>query len=129
MKKIIFIAFTIIGCLSFIVWCSRQNKTIELESKAINIDAFSKKQECAKYYEEIFQAMKKEGWEDFVLFYSPKLDSCVYWRRIYDFPDPEFDIPRSVFFLADVFTRENIEFNNSEWWLWRQNKIDELKWE
>lgn len=100
---------------------SGEKATIKTEST----DNFKKSQDCEKYSSEIIQAMNRDEWEEPIIFYSSKLNTCVYGWRTYEWWDTE-SMPNSIYFLADILTKENIYFSrddHSE----RELKIKELK--
>ena len=88
--------------------------------------SFQKKQECAKYSNEIARAMKQAWWEELITFYSPKLDTCVYGWRTYEMTDPDAAAPESHYFLADALTKESLYFWSNDH-PERERKIKELK--
>ena len=136
MKKIIVLLIMLTFVLSScsIDWNDKKDKRIiELENKVEEIrkekesDLFYKKQECKKYQDTAFLFLKE--WDEIdSIFYSKKLNSCLFSFITYETVSLEgFDRDYPIHVIRDIFTLEYI-FRETDYPLW-QEKIKELKWE
>lgn len=136
MKKIIVLLIMLTSVLSScsIDWNDEKDKRIlELEKTnallqvEIKDDLFEKKQECKKYQETAFLFLKE--WDEIdSIFYSEKLNSCLFSFITYETVSLEgFDRDYPIHVIRDIFTLEYI-FRETDYPLW-QEKIKELKWE
>ncbi len=136
MRKIIVLLIMLTFVLSScsIDWNDEKDKKItELENKVEEIikekesDLFNKKQECKKYQDTAFLFLKE--WDEIdSIFYSKKLNSCLFSFITYETVSLEgFDRDYPIHVIRDIFTLEYI-FRETDYPLW-QEKIKELKWE
>ncbi len=136
MRKIIVLLIMLTFVLSScsIDWNDEKDKKItELENKVEEIikekesDLFNKKQECKKYQDTAFLFLKE--WDEIdSIFYSKKLNSCLFSFITYETVSLEgFDRDYPIHVIRDIFTLEYI-FRETDYPLW-QEKIKEFKWE
>jgi len=145
MKKI-FIIWIILSLLlssCSIDWDNEKDKKIAELEKQIQNDTFKKKQECAEdklkmekeWYSTIEKIWKATGdpysWEVSEIFYSKKLNTCIYVFNIYKIVDIDFEWQEMLLntYVFDFFSKKEIisSINNKDYEI--EKKIKDLKWE
>lgn len=132
MKKIFIISILFVVLWSCSIGWNREKdekiaelqKQVEILENEKENDLFEKKKECSTYHDSMLKYAKEfrsEIYEINEIFYSPKLNSCLFLWDSWDYE-----------FLFDYFNRVNIDtldYLNSKKSLEWENKIKELKWE